>query len=117
MPGQTQRCTVLDVYVGAYRIECRNRPGQAQLIARDLDIRRPDGSAPQQSAAAAPTGPPFSPGDLILASPMGLQSEEDWRLCVVISNQVTATNSYVVNCGYSPQHVLPQWVRADPEFQ
>jgi hypothetical protein len=48
---------------------------------------------------------------------MGLMDERYWQLCVVISNQVEQTNSYTVNCGYSPQHVLPDWVRADPEFQ
>lgn len=117
MPGQPQRCTVLEVFVGAYRIQCLNRPGRAQFIARDLDVRRPDGTAPQQSAATAPTGPPFRPGDIILASPMGLQDEQYWRLCVVISNQVRETNSYTVNCGDSRYNVLPDWVRADPEFQ
>lgn len=117
MPGQPQRCTVLDAYVGAFRLQCMNRPGQAQFIARDLDVRRPDGVAPPQSAATAPTGPPFRPGDLVLTSPMGLMDERYWQLCVVISNQVEQTNSYTVNCGYSPQNVLPDWVRADPEFQ
>lgn len=117
MPGQPQRCTVIQVFVGAYRIQCLNRPGRAQFIARDIDVRRPDGVLPQQSAATAPTGPPFRPGDLVLATPMGLLGEQYWQLCVVISNQVEETNSYVVNCGSSPMNVLPDWVRADPEFQ
>lgn len=117
MPGQPQRCTVLEVFVGAYRIQCLNRPGRAQFIARDLDVRRPDGTAPQQSAATAPTGPPFRPGDIVLASPLGLQDEQYWRLCVVVSNQVRETNSYTVNCGDSRYNVLPDWVRVDPEFQ
>ena len=117
MPGQPQRCTVLEVFVGAYRIQCLNRPGRAQFIARDLDVRRPDGTAPQQSAATAPAGPPFRPGDIILASPMGLQAEQYWQLCVVVSNQVMEANSYTVNCGDSRYNVLPDWVRADPEFQ
>lgn len=115
-PGRPANCTVLAVHVGAYRVQCMAL-NPMQRIVRDIDVARPGAQPPETSAAVPPSGPPFKAGDLVLVTPMGLQAEDNWQLCVVISNQVRSSNSYTVDCGYRPQNVLPEWVRADPTFQ
>lgn len=114
-PGPPTRCTVLGVYPGAYKVECRDL-GYLKKIVRDIDVKRPGGQAPQTSAAG-PVTAPFKPNDLVLATTMGLMDERYWKLCVVIRNTVRASNSYVVDCGDGETNVLPEWVRADPDFE
>lgn len=102
-------CTVLKVFPGAYKVACNGE----QSIQRDVNVRSPGGEQPGQTDAAPVNGPPFKRNDIVLASPMGLAN--DWRLCVIVLNQVAKSNTYVVDCGYSNQHVLPKWVRRDPK--
>jgi hypothetical protein len=114
-PGAPSRCTVQAVFPGAYKLECPSLSPRQQII-RDIDVRRPGGQAPQTSAVG-PAVAPFRPNDLVLVSSMGLMAEEYWKLCAVLRNSVASTNSYVVDCGYGPVNVLPDWVRQDPDFQ
>jgi hypothetical protein len=113
-PGAPTRCVVQGVFPGAYKLQCTSLNPMNQIV-RDIDVRRPGGQAPASSAVGA-VASPFKPNDLVLASTMGLQDERYWKLCVVLRNQVSTSNSYVVDCGYGPVNVLPSWVRPDPDF-
>lgn len=101
-------CTVLAVHKGAYRVSC----DYVNSIRRDIHVRRPGGAAVGQTAAQPVTGAPFKRGDIVLASVMGLP--KDWRLCVVMRNDVARSNSYALDCG-TDYRALPQWVRKDPK--
>lgn len=112
-PGPPLDCTVLEVHQGAYSLDCYGN----RLIVRDIYLNRA-GDVPISYSAARPvSGPPFMPGDIILATLMGLPQAEYWETCVVVSNEVNRSNAYVVNCGgRSLSRVLPDWVRVDPDF-
>jgi len=114
-PGVPIRCTVLGVYPGAYKVQCRDL-GYINQIVRDIDVKRPGGPALEVSTVGAVTAP-FKANDLVLVTPTGLQDERYWTLCIVIRNTVTSANSYVVDCGNGALNALPAWVRADPDFQ
>jgi hypothetical protein len=101
-------CIVRAAYKGAYRVTCNYE----QTIRRDIHVRRVGGEAVGQTAAQPVTGAPFKRGDLVLASIMSLPN--DWRLCVVLRNEVTKNNSYLVDCG-TEYRSLPQWTRKDPK--
>jgi hypothetical protein len=101
-------CSVLAVHKGAYRVACDGE----RSIRRDIHVRRPGGQPVGQTAAQPVADAPFKRGDIILASVMGLP--KDWRLCVVMRNDVSRNNSYAVDCG-SDYRVLPDWVRKDPK--
>ncbi|MBU7580920.1 MAG: hypothetical protein KAF27_10700 [Porphyrobacter sp.] len=101
-------CTVLTVFKGAYSVSCNHE----KTIQRDIHVRREGGQPVGQTAAQAVTGPPFKRGDIVLASIMGLPN--DWRLCVVMRNDVAKSNGYGVDCG-NEYRVLPDWVRKDPK--
>jgi hypothetical protein len=96
------------VFKGAYSVSC----DYEKSIRRDIHVRRPGGQPVGQTAAQPVSGPPFKRGDIILATIMGLPN--DWRLCVVIRNEVAKSNGYAINCG-NDYRALPEWVRKDPK--
>lgn len=102
------KCVVLAVYKGAYKVSCN----YTHSIQRDINVRKPGGSAASHTAAQRVNGPPFKRGDLALVSPMGLPN--DWRLCVVLRDEVAQFNRYVVDCG-NQNSALPKWIRKDPK--
>ncbi|MBX3593812.1 hypothetical protein [Sphingomonas sp.] len=108
-PGMWKACTVLTVFKGAYEVSCN----YTRTIARDVSTRKPGGQATPQTAAQPVSGPPFKAGDIVLGSIMGLP--DDWRLCVILRNEVASSNSYPSNCGGSQYRLLPKWVRVDPD--
>ncbi|WP_157073711.1 hypothetical protein [Sphingomonas soli] len=108
-PGMWNTCTVITVFTGAYEVSCN----YTHSIVRDVHVRKPGGQPQGQTAAQAVTGPPFKAGDIVLGTIMGLP--DDWRLCVILRNQLQSSNGYVAKCGRSEMHLLPKWVRADPD--
>lgn len=109
-PGLWNDCTVIEVFNGAYEVSCN----YTRTIERDIHVRKPGGQTAGQTAAQPVSGPPFKAGDIVLGTTMGLP--DDWRLCVILRNQVQSSNSYVANCGGGTLlHLLPTWVRVDPD--
>ena len=108
-PGVWMPCTVNTAYLGAYELTCN----YTRRMFRDVHVRVPGGSVMDRTAAQAVSGPPFKAGDIVLASVMSLP--DDWRLCVVESNNVQSQNNYLLACAGSKYRALPQWVREDPD--
>ncbi|WGM48920.1 hypothetical protein KOAAANKH_03834 [Brevundimonas sp. NIBR10] len=108
-PGFWDRCTVIEAFQGAYEVSCNH----TRTIRRDVHVRPVGGQPVTQTAARPAAGPPFGRGTIVLGSTMGLPN--DWKLCVILRNEVEATNSYAANCGGGPIRLLPNWARADPK--
>lgn len=101
-------CRVLAVFPGAYKVSCNYETS----LRRDMHVRKPGAAGAAQSAAQPVSGPPFKRNDLVLVTTMGLP--DDWKLCIVLRNEVAKSNSYLVDCG-TEIRVLPKWVRKDPK--
>ena len=108
-PGFWDRCTVIEAFQGAYEVSCN----YTRTIRRDIHVRPVGGQPATQTAARPAAGPPFGRGSIVLGSTMGLPN--DWKLCVILRNEVEANNSYAANCGGGPIRLLPAWARADPK--
>lgn len=104
-----KKCIVLDIYKGAYKVECNHE----KSIQLDTHVRKSKGQPVAQTAADQVNGPPFKRGDIVLVSPMGLSN--DWHLGIVELDQVQKSNSYVVDFGNGSTNVLPNWVRVNEE--
>ena len=102
-------CVVKTVMVGAYDLQCDD---YMHYLVRDVNVRKPGGSAGTQTLAQAVEGPPFKAGDLVLASPVTLATV--WELCMVV--RPVANDYYQVTCANQVQKSVPaKWVRVDPK--